>query len=65
MPTDPYWAYTEVSDEAVYTASGSVDFALHELAHMRICLKILQAVGINLDSAEITQYAFAKEQQGT
>lgn len=65
MPTDPYWAYTVTNDEPVYQASGSVDFAINALGHLRICMKILQAVGINLDMLQITAYATAKENSGT
>lgn len=64
MPADPYWNFTEANDEAVYVASGSVDFALHPIAHLRICMKILQHVGINLDMAQVMQYASLKEKNG-
>ena len=64
-PPDPYWAYTTVNDEPVYSGSGSVDFAIHPLGHQRICQVILQMVGINLDSAQLLQYSLAKEAQGT
>ena len=64
MPTDPYWAYVVMSGEPVYTGSGSVDFAVHAIGHLRICMKILQAVGINLDAIQIMQYAKLKEDSG-
>lgn len=65
MPVDPYWAYVVTNDEPVYTGSGSVDFSIHPIGHQRICQLILQAVGINLDEAAITQYAAMKEAAGT
>jgi hypothetical protein len=63
-PVDPYWAYTVANDEPVYTGSGSVDFSLDPMAHLRICMKILQAIGINLDAAQISAYAQMKENSG-
>lgn len=65
MPADPYWAYVITNSEAVYTASGSVNFALHELAHQWICQVILAAVGVNLDATTVAQYALLKEKEGT
>lgn len=66
FPDDPYWAYISPSGyEAIYTASGSVDFQVHQLGHLRICQIMLQAIGINLDSDKILQYSVMKEQSGT
>jgi hypothetical protein len=65
MPDDPYWAYVVTNDEAVYTTSGSVNFAIHQLGHQWICQVILQAIGINLDATQITAYAQMKEESGT
>lgn len=65
MPVDPYWAFSVVNDVEVYSPSGSVDFALHPMAHLRICMKILQSVGVNLDMAGlVTAYAQLKEKGG-
>lgn len=64
IPTDPYWNYSDVNNEPVYVASGSVDFALNPIAHLRICMKILQHIGINLDAMQVTQYAKLKESDG-
>lgn len=63
-PDDPYWAFVVVNDVEVYTGSGSVNFQLHELAHLKICGKILEKVGVNLSEAMITQYAMEKDQRG-
>lgn len=63
-PTNPRWNYTEVSGEAVYNPTGSVDFAVSELAHLEICTKILAAVGVNLDMASVMAYAGMEYQKG-
>lgn len=64
IPTDPKWNYTIVSNVPVYSASGSQDFQLGPLTHLRICTKILAAVGINLSLDQVTAYAMAMEAQG-
>lgn len=64
-PPDPYWAYDEVNDEPVYNPSLSVQFALQDVfSTTRIAMKILGYLGINLDAAQVTQYAELKNQQG-
>lgn len=64
-PTDPKWNFTLVNNEPVYSASGSVEFALDETCHLEICMKILQAIGVNLKSEEIMMYAGLQEAKGS
>lgn len=63
-PIDPKWNYTIVNEVPVYSASGSQDFELNEMVHLRICSKILAAVGVNLSMADLTAYAVAMEASG-
>jgi len=63
-PATPVWAYTITNDVPVYTSSGSQDFELAETSHLLICMKILQAVGVNLNLDQVTAYAMQKEAVG-
>lgn len=63
-PLAPLWNFDYQNSVPVFQPTGSQDFELGELLHLRICLKILQAVGINLDLAQVTQAAMAMEAQG-
>lgn len=63
-PALPFWDSTIINSVAVYNASSSQDFELDELLHLRICLKILQAVGVNLTLPMVSAFASQLEQQG-
>lgn len=63
LPPDPIWAFT--GDPEVYNPGASVQFSVPQLDILEICRMILQDVGINLDSAQITQYAAMKEAEGS
>lgn len=70
-PADPLWNYTYVSTVPTYAATGGVigsgssqDFEVSVLLHLRICAKILQAVGINLSLEQVVAYGAALEAQG-
>lgn len=65
-PPEPFWAYDVVNDESVYNAGNSVQFALQdEFCSIRIAMKILGYIGINLDAGQVTQFSELKQQQGT
>lgn len=65
-PPAPYWAYDVVNDAPVYNAGNSVQFALQdEFSSIRIAMKILSYIGINLDAAQVTQFAELKQAKGT
>jgi len=64
-PTDPRWNYTNVNNSPVYTPTGSVNFSVSELSHIEICMKILQAVGVNLSNDKILTYAGMEEAKGS
>jgi hypothetical protein len=64
-PPDPFWNYISVNDEPQYNPSGSVNLSIPEHTHMDVAMLILQHVGINLDSAQITEYSMTQEQRGT
>lgn len=63
-PDDPIWNFTITSGVPVYNSSGSHDFELSPLAHLRIVAKILQFFGINLGLSDVTRYALQLEQSG-
>jgi hypothetical protein len=63
-PTPPFWNYTETNNVPVYNPTGSQDFQLSPLAHLRICAKILQFFGLNLSVEEVTQYGMVLEREG-
>jgi hypothetical protein len=60
-PTTPVWAYTEVDGQPVYDAGNSVQLSTPKHTHVEICMIALQSIGINLDAAQITQYASMRE----
>lgn len=65
-PPDPNWAFTVVNDEPIYNHGASVQFTLSEdFALIRIAMKILQYVGVNLDAAQVAELAILKEGKGT
>lgn len=63
-PTPPKWNYTIVNQQPVYSASGSQDFQIGSLLHLRVCHRILQYFGLNLLMSEIVNAATQFEQQG-
>jgi hypothetical protein len=66
MPPDPVWAYTEpvAGGGPLWNPTLSVDFSLPGLSYTEIAMLILQHVGINLSTADITTYASQKEMGG-
>ena len=64
MPPDPKWNYTITNGVAVYNPTGSQDFELNELLHLRIVCRILELIGVNLTLPQVTAFASALEQQG-
>jgi len=63
-PFTPFWNYSIVNQAPVYNPSGSQDFELSVLGHLRICAMILQMVGINLSLDRVAAYAMELEQSG-
>jgi len=61
-PVAPKWAYTEVDGEAVYDEANSVNFELPVNLTGEVIYRIMQYMGINVRSSDVTQYAMAKEQ---
>jgi hypothetical protein len=64
VPDIPIWGYDEPQPGVlVYNPSKSTDFKVNPYlnAHLEICLLILQKSGVNLQMADIVQYAMAKE----
>lgn len=64
-PPTPVWGYGTVDDSPVFDANLSTDFSIPPMSWLEIAILILQHIGINLSSAEVTQYAMAKEASGT
>ena len=63
-PLTPKWNHTIVNQAPVFNPSGSQDFELGELTHLRIVSVILQMCGINLNLYEVTKFAQMLEQEG-
>lgn len=63
-PTDPKWNYSISNQQPVYNPSGSQDFQIGELLHLRVCQRILQYFGVNLSLEQVTQFAMSAEAQG-
>lgn len=61
--SNPTWAYTTVSDVAIYNPVNSIDFELPKSLEYRLSTKILGYMGINMRDAEVVQFSQLKEQQ--
>lgn len=64
VPATPVWQYTVTNNKPVYNPTGSQDFEVGPLLHLKICQRMLQYLGLNLDLATVTQFAMAAESQG-
>ena len=60
-PASVQWAYTNVGGNALYNASNSTDFELHESEEVSLVFKILLYAGLNIKEADVVQIADAKE----
>jgi len=60
-PNAVVWGYTEVGGNALYNASNSTNFELHESEEAELVIKILSYSGIIIRELDITQLAEAKE----
>jgi hypothetical protein len=60
-PISPNWGYTSISGNALYNASYSTDFELHESDETALVLKILAYAGLNIKDASVVQVADGKE----
>lgn len=66
---DPNWDYTLEDGEAVYndtvtaglTGKKSQGFVLAETAHIEICFRILQYIGVSLSHDTLLQYGLTQE----
>ena len=55
------WGYTSISGNALYNASTSANFELHESEEATLVLKILAYAGLNIKDAAVVQVADGKE----
>ena len=62
-PTPVIWAYTVVNNQAMYDATISVDFELHESEETDLVYKILELAGITLNKPGLVQMAGAEENE--
>jgi len=60
-PAAVEWGYTNVAGTALYNASNSTDFELHESEEVALVFKILLYAGLNIKEADVIQIADAKE----
>lgn len=64
LPPDPVWGYVVINDVPVFDVGLSTDFSITALAVNELALLILQHVGINLGSSEVSAFAMQKEITG-
>jgi len=60
-PVEVQWAYTNVNNNALYNASNSQDFELHNSEETVLVLKILMYAGLTIKDPGVSQVADAKE----
>jgi len=60
-PNSVTWGYTSVAGNALYNASTSTDFEIHESEETALLLKILAYAGLNIKDPSIIQVADGKE----
>jgi hypothetical protein len=63
-PVAPFFAYTQSGRTVTYDSENSVQLEWKPNDIMNIITIALQYIGINLSSADVVQYADAKEKQG-
>jgi hypothetical protein len=64
-PPTPVWGYGNINDKPVFDENLSVDLTITDSAMNEIAMIILQHMGINLSSSEVSAYAASKEMSGT
>ena len=60
-PAEAEWKYTVVNGEALYLATGTVDFELHDSEETDLVIKILQLAGVSIKDPSIYQVGTAEE----
>jgi hypothetical protein len=60
-PNSVTWGYTSVAGNALYNASASTNFEIHESEETALLLKILAYAGLNIKDPSIIQVADTKE----
>ena len=60
-PTEAEWKFTTVASEALYRATGTVDFELHESEETDLVIKILQLAGVLIKDPSIYQVGSSEE----
>ena len=60
-PTEAEWKFTTVAGEALYRATGTVDFELHESEETDLVIKILQLAGVLIKDPSIYQVGSSEE----
>ena len=62
-PADVYWGYVVVNEQALYNASASINFTLHESEEGDLVIKILELAGIAIQKPDLVQTAAQEESQ--
>ena len=55
LPLRPSWGYVVVNERAMYDASNTVDFQLHQAEESELVYKILKFAGVSMQKQDITQ----------
>lgn len=63
LPLQPIWNYTVVAGEAVYSASGSVNFEWDDDYTNQVAAAYLALIGCNLKDTELAQFSELYKQQ--
>ena len=61
-PVDVRWGYIVVNEQALYNASASIDFELHEADETDLVIKILELAGMVINKPQLA--AFAGQEEG-
>lgn len=64
-PSDVYWGYTIINDEALYNPSTSTNFELHESEETDLVMKILALAGIVIKDPQLYQIAASEDIKDT
>tara|TARA_R100001594_G_scaffold93466_1_gene127755 strand:+ start:1751 stop:2485 length:735 start_codon:yes stop_codon:yes gene_type:complete len=60
-PADVKWGYTMVNNEALYNATSSTNFELHQSEETKLVIKILELAGIIMKQQDI--YSIANQEE--
>jgi len=64
-PTKAIWGYAVINEKALYNATTSVNFELHDSEETTLVMKILELAGVTIKQPDLVQFAAQEDLQKT